>query len=316
MSETKPVLKTLDHVIIAVRDLGAACAQYERLLGLSASWTAHHPEIGTANTLFRLDNTYLELLAPDGEGPLGEMLQDWIDVRGEGLLGLAFGTEDAHTCHAAFAERGLRPGDVDEGQGQDVDTRAIRQWRRITLPIDRTRGVLLFAIEHLSPVEALPRAATVGDEAASVYALDHAVVQTRDAEAARHLYGDELGLRLALDKTFADWGTRLMFFRVGGVTIEVASMLQPAGDGEGAAAAGAMAGATDADASGPTPDEDRLWGLSYRVGNADAARARIAAAGFDVSEVRPGRRPNTRVFSVRNKTCGIPTLMLEVTPAQ
>jgi len=33
--------------------------------------------------------------------------------------------------------------------------------------------------------------------------------------------------------------------------------------------------------------------------------------GFDVSVVRSGRRPNTRVFSVRGEPCGVATLVLE-----
>jgi len=35
------------------------------------------------------------------------------------------------------------------------------------------------------------------------------------------------------------------------------------------------------------------------------------AAGLDVAEVRLGRKPGTRVFTVRDKTCGVPTLVLE-----
>jgi hypothetical protein len=54
-----------------------------------------------------------------------------------------------------------------------------------------------------------------------------------------------------------------------------------------------------------------LWGLSWRVADIDAARARLAAAGLDVSEVRGGRKPGTRVMSVRDGTCGINTLLLE-----
>jgi len=59
---------------------------------------------------------------------------------------------------------------------------------------------------------------------------------------------------------------------------------------------------------------DRLWGLSWRVTNADAARARLAAAGLEVSEVRQGVKPGTRVFSVRAGTAGVPTLMIEQAP--
>ena len=62
------------------------------------------------------------------------------------------------------------------------------------------------------------------------------------------------------------------------------------------------------------PTRDKLWGLSWRVGDIDAARARLLAAGVDVSEVRTGRKPGTRVMSVRSGTCGVQTLLLERSP--
>lgn len=280
----------LDHVILAVADLDAATRAYSRLLGRSPSWRGEHPGAGTANALFRLENTYLELLAAAREGPTGAALGAWLAERGEGLLGLAFGTDDAAACREALAARGLEPGPVEKGVGRDVESGAFRRWRRVPLPLARTRGVLVFAIEHLSPPELLPAAAAADSEAAAVCALDHAVVRTSDPEAARALYGDGLGLRLALDREFPQWGARLLFFRVGGTTVELAAEL------------GAARGSEPA---------DRLWGLSWRVPDAEAARARLAAAGLAVSELRPGRRPGTRVFSVRDGTCGVPTLVLE-----
>jgi catechol 2,3-dioxygenase-like lactoylglutathione lyase family enzyme len=284
------VLARLDHVILAVADLDAAARSYARLLGRSPSWRGEHPTAGTANALFRLENTYLELLARAGEGPIGEAVGRWIGARGEGPVGLAFGTDDAATCRAELAARGLEPGRVEKGMGRDVESGAFREWLRVELPIARTRGVVLFAIEHLSPAEILPLVPAIGDEAAAVFALDHAVVRTCDAEAARALYGDGLGLRLALDREFPQWGARLLFFRVGGVTVEIAAEL-------GAA---------------PGPDTgDRLWGFSWRVRDADAARERLVAAGFDASPVRPGRRPGTRVLTVRDGTHGAATLLLE-----
>jgi hypothetical protein len=47
------------------------------------------------------------------------------------------------------------------------------------------------------------------------------------------------------------------------------------------------------------------------VPDAEAARARLAQAGFDVSEVRAGRKPGTRVLTLRDGTCSVPTLLLE-----
>jgi catechol 2,3-dioxygenase-like lactoylglutathione lyase family enzyme len=262
------MLTALDHVIVAVRDLEAASRTYETLLGLAPSWHGEHPGAGTANVLFRLSNTYVELLAPCGEGPLAGLLRARLESEGE-------------------------PGPVDAGSGRDAKTGAERRWSRVALPFDRTRGLLLFPIHHESPADALPMARPSGNPAASVHALDHVVVQTTDAEAAVRLFGEGLGLRLAVDKEFESWGVRLMFFRVGGLTVEVAAPL-----GTGASPL-------------PASQVDRLWGMSYRVASIEAARQRLSEAGVDVSEVRKGRRPGTRVCSVRGGTCGVPTLMIE-----
>lgn len=293
------MLNTLDHVILAVADLDVATGRYARLLGRSPSWRGEHPGVGSANVLFRLENTYLELLAPAGEGPVGAALEAHLSSRGEGPIGLAFGTDDADACHAWLVARGLAPQAVERGVGRDVESGAMRAWRRVPLPLDQTRGVLLFAIEHESPPEILPLSGPMADASAVVFALDHAVVRSADAEATKALYGDGLGLRLALDREFPQWGARLLFFRVGGLTVEIAAALAD-GDGEGLGGEGA-----------PGVDGDRFWGLSYRVRDADAAHARLTDMGIDVSEVRKGRKPGTRVFTVQDGTCGVPTLMLE-----
>ena len=54
---------TIDHVIIAVANLAQATADYSLLLGRHPSWQGSHPDHGTENTLFKLDNIYIELLA-------------------------------------------------------------------------------------------------------------------------------------------------------------------------------------------------------------------------------------------------------------
>jgi catechol 2,3-dioxygenase-like lactoylglutathione lyase family enzyme len=283
------VFEALDHVILAVHDLADATRRYATLFGRRASWHGEHPGQGTANTLFKLHNTYLELIAVQGDGPTAQLLRSRLDAHGEGLVGLAFATRDADAAHAELSARGLEPAAVAPGLGRDADSGLIRRWRTVMLPPARTRGVLLFAIEHGSP-EMLPDAAPVGPAESVISGIDHAVVQTADAEAAIALYRDRLGLRLALDRSFPDWGMRLVFLRVGGVTIELAQPLreplQP-------------------------PEIDQLWGISWRVPDAEAARARLAGAGLDVSEVRPGRKPGTRVISVKDGTCNVPTLLIE-----
>jgi catechol 2,3-dioxygenase-like lactoylglutathione lyase family enzyme len=148
---------------------------------------------------------------------------------------------------------------------------------------------VLFAIEHLSPAAALPFAAPHAPAASTPHALDHVVVASDDLEAARRLYAGALGLRLALDRRFEARGLRILFFRLAGTTLEIAGPLAPP----------------------PAPAaSDRFGGLAYRVADVAAARARLLAEGFDVSEPRDGFKPGTRVCSVRSGTHGVPTLLI------
>ena len=110
-----------------------------------------------------------------------------------------------------------------------------------------------------------PRSAATA--AAPILGLDHVVVSTEDPERAAALYGARLGLDMALDRSHQDWG-QLMFFRCGDLIVEV--VRRP------------VAGA-------PTRRHDKLWGLSWRVADIDATRARLVAAGIDV--IRGAHRP-------------------------
>ncbi|RIK93907.1 MAG: hypothetical protein DCC71_23660 [Proteobacteria bacterium] len=282
----------LDHLVVAVRDLAAAAASYEQLLGRAPSWRGAHPGWGTANALFRLDDTYLELLCPDGAGALGDALRARLAGAGEGLIGFALGTADADACHARLRAAGLAAAEPADGEGRDAHTGAVRRWRNVAIPAEASRGVLVFGIEHRSPPDALPLVAPAAPDAA-ISGIDHVVVRTDAPDAALRFYGEQLGLRCALDKTFEQWGARLLFFRVGGVTVEIAAPAEPPAQ---------------------PAAQDACWGISWRVPNADAARERLLAAGFDVSETRAGRKPGTRVCTVRAPTCGVATLLIAPAP--
>jgi catechol 2,3-dioxygenase-like lactoylglutathione lyase family enzyme len=151
---------------------------------------------------------------------------------------------------------------------------AVRSFR---LNTQRTHGVRIFILERDEPLTPAPKAA------AGVLGLDHVVIRSSDMERAAALYGARLGLDMRLDREVG--GHRLMFFRCGDSIVEIAH--------------------------DRACEADLLWGLSWRVADAGAVRERLASAGVDVSEVRQGMKPGTRVFTVRDGTCNVPTLMIE-----
>ncbi len=281
---------SVDHIIIAVRDLKEAEKNYTAIFGRDPSWKGVHPGVGTGNVLYRLANTYVELYAPVAEGANADALKAHLDEKGEGLYGIVLGVDDAAAATAAFRARGLKSGDPVDGKGRDEITGAIREWRTIAMPKDEVRGLFMLGIQHLSPADALPPAPLSEGvrEAEAVSACDHVVVMTPDAEGCRALFGDKLGIRLALDHTKPEWGVRQLFFRVGGLTIEVVEPLDKA----------------------KAPKAEHFWGLAWKAENVGAVRVRLAAAGRDVSEVKPGREEGTAVATIKPPTNGIPTILV------
>lgn len=285
---------TLDRIVIAVSDLARAQRDAVALLGRSPSWVGGHPEHGARNLIFRLANTSLEFVSPESRGALADSLRERLDTEGEGLYGIALGTDDADACAKQLGERGIRVGAPEPGLTQDGPSGAWRRFKSFSLPLVQTGGIRLIAVQHLSLPEEMPPSLPLGDASAAVSALDHVVILSQQADRSKDLYESKLGIRLALDKEFADRKTRILFFRVGGATIEIGSPLAPGDDAP--------------------PGDDRLWGVAHRVPDVDLARERIIAAGLDVTAVRNGFKPRTRVCTVKNGTCGVPTLLIQPAP--
>ena len=277
-------------MVIAVRALDSAVAAYQAMLGHAPVWRAEAHGGGATVVSFALANVAVELMAPSGDGATATRLRAVLDAQGEGLASLAFSTTDLARAHRRLARLGLEPEPIAEGQSVDATTGGRRRFRRTRAATARTHGVRLFLMEQA----ALPRSPPLAAEASAVSGLDHVVIRTPDPERATALYGARLGLDMRLDRANPAWGARLLFFRCGDLIVEVAHDL----------AAGVGAG------------PDRLWGLSWRVPDAEAARARLTAAGLDVSEVRGGRKPGTHVLTLRDGACGVPTLLLQPSPAR
>jgi catechol 2,3-dioxygenase-like lactoylglutathione lyase family enzyme len=277
------VITGLDHVVVLVGDGEAAAAAYQTLFARAPAW--RNSGDGAERVLFTLDNMTLELMSPHGDGATANRIRTVLAEQGEGLASLCFRTGDIVKMHRRLDRLTLKPEPVTEVESHDATTGATLSWKRTRAATDATRGVRLFFLEL-----AKERPLSVRTTVASVTAMDHVVIATADPERAAALYGARLGLDMALDRSHPDWG-RLMFFRCGDLIVEVVN--RPGKDAD--------------------TRRDRLWGLSWRVADIDATRARLVSSGVDVSDVRTGRKPGTRVLTVRSSTCGIPTLLVERT---
>jgi len=277
------VITGFDHIALAVRDLDAVQARFEALLGRTPEWVG--ADGGARHAWFQLDNMALDVIAPTGPGLTGDQITAHLHAHGEGIWAVAFAAPALEKARRLLANRGLNPSDIGRIRATREGGTEKRYWTMATLPLNDLAGLRAFLIDAAANFD-WPKASRTAEPA--IAGLDHLVVRTPAPERAFALYGARLGLDLRLDRTHSEWGARLQFFRCGDAILEIAHGLGQAGDGP-----------------------DSLWGLSWRAEDADAAHARIVAAGFDCSEVRTGRKPGTRVFTVRDAPAGIPTIVVQ-----
>jgi len=282
------MFQAVDHVILAVADLDKATADYRTLLGRAPSWRGNHPTYGTRNTLFRLDDTYIELLAadPQARSPLSTMLREVLDGRPERPLGLAVAVEDINAAVNILRGAGLRVADPAESEGVDERSGRRRSWRNAWIDPTTSGGLRLLLIQHTSPPQMLPRSLPVADDASVCLRVDHVVIFTGDMNASLRLWNGAFRVPEQWRRDFPDRGTRNVGLKLGEVTLELIMRAdQP-----------------------PGTIADRLWGVAYEVLDCDRAAARLRAAGIEVDKPRPGLAPGTRVATVRRR--GTQTLLL------
>ena len=281
------MIKRLDHLIVAVKDIEEAESNYTKLFGNQPVWRGEHKELGTINSLYNFSNIYLELLATNGKGIGADLVERTLSENGEGLAGLVLGTDDIGQIKEHITASGYNSTHMSEGEGEDFESGKIRSWKNLFLPQELTRGMFSFIIQHteghLSPPQNVPDSA--------VNKLDHVVINTNDADGFIKTYKEVYGIRLALDQTVEKWGGRMLFFRLNKTTIEVI-----------------------AKEDGLSP-KDKLWGLAWDVKDIKQTYDRLRKEGFDITPVIEGRKPNTLVATVKSNTHNIPTLLIQHLPS-
>ncbi len=278
------------EVYIAVDDLASALSHFAALSG-------HEPVLGH-EARFALSNANVDLCAPTSGSPLpaaelgigahAAAMRERLEKHGPGVFGFSLECDDLERCALELSRRGI-DSLVDPIASPGAGLRV--------LDPTRTAG-LHICIRDSSDRGSDARAETGAASAAAegrVVGIDHIVIRTRAPERAIRLLRDGLGIRLALDRTFPARRVRLIFFRVGGVTLELAVP---------AASLGAEGSAED------TSRPDFLWGVAYQVAEPRRAHARLRESRFDLSPVRAGNKSGTEVFTVRGEPLGVPTLVI------
>ena len=279
------MISSIDHLIIAVKDIHDAEENYRKIFGMEPVWKGEHKALGTANVIFNFKNTYCELLSANGDGLGAELVNSAIEEQGDGLIGVVLGTNNIEESFSTLKKSGYLVTEPTEGEGIDNKTQKIRKWKNLFLPPELTRGIFSFIIEHsegaLPSLNKYPKA--------TINKLDHLVINTNDANGFINIYKDVFNIRLALDKVIEHWKSRMLFFRVNKTTIEVIER------------------------KNEDDSQDSLWGLAWEVESIEEAYKRLISEGVDVTPIKEGLKENTLVATIKSHTHNVPTLLIEHT---
>jgi hypothetical protein len=143
----------VDHVVVTVRDLDAAAAQWKRLGFTVSPRGTHSPQMGTANYTIMFGEDYLELLGVLHETENSRPTREYL-ARREGIERTAFTTDDAAAGAAGLKARGFtplgpthfgRPVDLPNGGKTEAKFNVFR-WPHSETP----GGMRIFACQHLT----------------------------------------------------------------------------------------------------------------------------------------------------------------------
>ncbi|HKF64750.1 MAG TPA: VOC family protein [Dongiaceae bacterium] len=146
-----PGLTGIDHSLLGVRDLEEARSRFEGL-GFTLTPRGRHIGWGTANYCIMFEAGYVELLGIVDPAQFTNNLDKFLAER-EGLLGLAFGADDAAALGRALASTGFHPEgpkalkralELPEGE-------ALPAFELLFLPPEELPDLRAFFCRHLSP---------------------------------------------------------------------------------------------------------------------------------------------------------------------
>jgi catechol 2,3-dioxygenase-like lactoylglutathione lyase family enzyme len=285
------MLSGFHSVVVDVGNFDSAVGDYARLLGQEPDWQEANAKMRTRSALFPLANTILEIRAAEADAGGA------FDTQTKGLSGLRLACDELEQFVGRLESGGVATLPSIPQTAVPFYGEAARTWVSAIVDPKASRGISVELISDEAGPQpdwadrsrAQVRSQTI-DPRSVIQALDHVVVFSGDVEATRDFYADHLGIRLALDRTFEKRGVRLLFFRIGGVTIEIGGRL----------------------GLEPQPDAvDRFGGLAWQVPDIEAIQSRLRSDRFDVSEIRDGNKPGTRVCTVRDPVHDVPTLLIE-----
>ena len=197
-----------------------------------------------------------------------------------GIQALSIISDDIFEDHKKFKQMNLNISDIEEIDFNFRNKKNVKS-RLFSLKKTNSSDLNLLVFDKDT---SLSNKGNYEDDTISKF--NQIIIYTPDMEYLRNLFTEKLGIRLALDKVFnfGEKDIRMMFFRIGSVTLEVIE----------------------------NPDSESLsfGGVGWHSESISKCHKRLIDSNFELSEIRKGRKPGTVVATIRNAPLKMPTIII------
>ena len=272
------MLTHFKSILITSENIEESHEQFHKLFGHNTSDISNDSDLKIYN--HSLKNGSIELYENRSQKDIfyySQMNKNNLD---NGIQALSLVSNDIFEDHRKFKEMNLNISNIEE---IDLNLRNKKNIKSTFFSLKKTNSsdlnLLIFDQDT-----ALNDKGNYEDDTISKF--NQIIIYTPDIEYLRDLFTEKLGIRLALDKVFnfGEKDIRMMFFRIGGVTLEVIE----------------------------NPDSESLsyGGVGWHSENIYKCHKRLIDSNFDLSEIRKGRKPGTIVATIRNAPLKMPTIII------
>ena len=272
------MLTRVQNIFLVTKNLEETSRKFSIFFGRKPNFTGQSKNLGIDIISFGLNKTNICLISPKSSGIWSKTINNFLKNKGEGIFGINFSSDNLESDYNNFVKNKLKLSDRISGYFEGNNKSQIKfSFFNILDNNIKSLNILISNEIDFQNNKVYSKS--------KVSKVNQLVIQTDDPESIKGIFDEKLRIRLALDKTFKEWAGRMLFFRLGGVTLEVV---------EGK----------------DIKQNSQYYGIGWHADNYNNCYNALLKDGFSFSEIRKGRKKGTLVSTLKKPILNIPTILI------
>ena len=270
----------IQNIFLVASDIEKSSKDFSLFFSSKPSFQGFSNDLGIKIHTFNINNLSISIINTYKEGLWSKKILDFKKDKREGFFGLNLMSDDPKVAHNELIEKKISLSEIQEITFEDYNNNIFHSFL-FSISEDLTSNLNISVSGDNKFF--IGKEKTTSDPC--VKSVNQVVINTNNPDGIINLFEKNLKIRLALDKTFKEWSGRMLFFRISGVTLEVVESDQ-------------IHGSSD------------FYGIGWHTDDFKLSYESLIGKGFELSEIRKGRKPGTLVSTLKNPILGIPTILI------